>query len=150
MPRDPHYAALERMYLAAPVNRIYKPTIAVSEGAATVEIEAGEGLYHSAGAVHGSAYFKMLDDAAFFAANSLEREVFVLTSSFTTYLLRPVTAGTLRSEGRVVHRSRTQFLAEAVLVDADGRTVGRGNGLFVRGRLPLTEAVGYADGEDGG
>ena len=57
----------------------------------------------------------MLDDAAFFAANSLERDVFVLTTSFTTYLTRPVSSGTLRSVGRVVNRNKSQFIAEAVL-----------------------------------
>ena len=85
----------------------------------------------------------MLDDAAFFAANSLEPEVFVLTSSFTTYMTRPVVSGALRSEGRVVHRTRSQFLAESVLFDEEGREVGRGNGVFVRGRTSLTDARGY-------
>jgi len=144
MPRDPHFAALERMYLAAPINEFYHPTIEVSDSVATVEIELHERFFHAAAAVHGSVYFKMLDDAAFFAANSLEREVFVLTTSFTTYLTRPVSQGKLRSVGRVVHRSRSQFIAEAVVEDAEGNEVGRGNGIFVRSRIPLAEAQGYS------
>lgn len=143
MNEDPHYAGLERMYLAAPINEIYRPTIEISEGAAAIEIELSERLHHSGGAVHGSVYFKMLDDAAFFAAASLEPEFFVLTNSFTTYLTRPVASGRLRSEGTVVDRTRTQFLAEAVVHDEDGREVGRGNGIFVRGRTQLSEATGY-------
>jgi uncharacterized protein (TIGR00369 family) len=141
---DPHFAALERMYLAAPINAFYRPTLDVAEGEAAVEIEVTESLFHSAGGVHGSVYFKMLDDAAFFAAASLEREVFVLTASFTTYLTRPVTSGRLRSVGRVVHRGRTQFIAEAVLHDEKGKEVGRGNGIFVRGPGRLRDALGYA------
>jgi acyl-coenzyme A thioesterase PaaI-like protein len=93
--------------------------------------------------VHGSVYFKMLDDAAFFAANSLEREVFVLTTSFTTYLTRPVVGGVLRSAGRVVDRTRSQFLAEAAVSDGDGNEVGRGSGVFVRGKLRLAQVPGY-------
>jgi uncharacterized protein (TIGR00369 family) len=131
------------MYLAAPINEIYRPTIKISEGAATIEIALSERFHHSAGAVHGSVYFKMLDDAAFFAAASLEPEFFVLTNSFTTYLTRPVASGRFRSEGTVVNRTRTQFLAEAVVYDEGGREVGRGNGIFVRGRTPLGEASGY-------
>jgi acyl-coenzyme A thioesterase PaaI-like protein len=36
--------------------------------------------HHSIHAVHGSVYFKALDDAAFFAVNSLVEDVFVLTA----------------------------------------------------------------------
>ncbi len=99
MTRDPHFQALENMYLNAPINAFYDPRIEVSDAEAIVEIEVSEKLFHSAEAVHGSVYFKMLDDAAFFAASALEREVFVLTTSFTTYLPRPVSSGLLRSVG---------------------------------------------------
>jgi acyl-coenzyme A thioesterase PaaI-like protein len=62
-------------------------------------------FFHAAHAVHGSVYFKALDDAAFFAVNSLVTDVFVLTASYNLYLTRPVTEGALRAVGRVVHRS---------------------------------------------
>ncbi|MDH4022162.1 MAG: thioesterase, partial [Gammaproteobacteria bacterium] len=45
---------------------------------------------------------------AFFAANSYEAEVFVLTTAFTTYLTRPVSSGVMQATGRVVYRSRSQ------------------------------------------
>jgi len=143
MTRDPHFVALESMYLAAPINAFYRPTIEVSDSEATIEIEVSEKLFHAAEAVHGSVYFKMLDDAAFFAANSLEREVFVLTTSFTTYLTRPISSGTLRSVGRVVNRNKAQFIAEAIAYNSDGREVGRGSGIFVRGKSPLRGSRGY-------
>jgi uncharacterized protein (TIGR00369 family) len=143
MPKDPHFTALETMYLSAPINAFYRPRIEVSDAEAVIEIELSEKLFHAAGAVHGSVCFKMLDDVAFFAANSLERETFVLTTSFTIYLTRPVTAGTLRSVGRVVDHGRSRFIAEAVACDADGREVARGSGVFVRGRTPLREVPGY-------
>ncbi len=143
MSKDSHFVALENMYLAAPVNEFYRPKIHVSASEATIEIEVSEKLFHAAGAVHGSVYFKMLDDAAFFAANSLEREVFVLTTSFTTYLTRPISSGTLRSVGRVVNRNKSQFIAQAIAYDSEGTEVGRGSGIFVRGKFPLREARGY-------
>ena len=143
MSKDPHFTALQNMYLSGPINQIFGPRIDVSKSEATIEIDLSEKLHHSAGAVHGSVYFKLLDDATFFAANSLEREVFVLTTSFTIYLTRPVSTGTLRSVGRVVNRNNTQFIAEAVLYDADGREVGRGMGIFVRGKRLLRDIPGY-------
>jgi len=146
MTRDPHFQALENMYLNAPINAFYEPRIEVSDAEARVEIEVSEKLFHSAEsaeAVHGSVYFKMLDDAAFFAASALEKEVFVLTTSFTTYLTRPVSSGLLRSVGRVVNQNKSQLIAEAVVYDAQGNEVGRGSGIFVRGRVPLREVPGY-------
>ncbi|TVO69553.1 MAG: PaaI family thioesterase [Sedimenticola selenatireducens] len=143
MAKSQHYQSLQNMYLAAPINQLYQPTIAVTEGRAAIRIQLQEAYYHSAGAVHGSVYFKMLDDAAFFAASSLETEFFVLTASFTTYLVRPVATGTMRSEGRVVNQSKTQFIAESIAYNAQNKVIARGNGLFVRGRHPLKDALGY-------
>ena len=75
--------------------------------------------------------------------NSLERDVFVLTTSFNTYLTRPISSGSLRAVGRVVNRTKSQFVAEAIAYDSEGREVGRGSGIFVRGRWPLRKAGGY-------
>ena len=80
---------------------------------------------------------------AFFAANSHEHEVFVLTTSFTTYITRPVSQGRLRAVGKVVNQNNTQFIAESVVYDSNDNEVGRGNGVFVRSKLPLSQAKGY-------
>ena len=140
---DAHFSGLERMYVAAPINDFYQPTITVSEGEASIEIEIGERFFHAAGAIHGSVTWKMLDDAAFFAAASTVDDVFVLTTSFTSYLTRPVSEGELRSLGRIVNRNRTQIVAEAVAFDHAGREVGRGSGIFVRGKQRLAEIPLY-------
>lgn len=143
--KDPHFSSLERMYLAAPINAFYGPRIDVGEAACEIEIAVGEKLFHAAGAVHGSVLFKMLDDAAFFSANSLEREFFVLTTSFTIYLMQPVASGSIRSIGRVVSRTRSQFIAEAVATDSVGNELARGSGMFIRSRIRLKDWLGYAD-----
>jgi uncharacterized protein (TIGR00369 family) len=145
MSKEEHYRCLESMYQAAPINTFYEPKMVVSEGEATIEMEIFEKLHHSAGGVHGSVYFKMLDDAAFFAANSLETKFFVLTTSFTTYLTRPVSSGKLRSVGRVVNQNRMQFIAESIVYDSKGNEIGRGNGIFVRSKMLLEDASGYVE-----
>lgn len=141
---EQHYRALESMYQAAPTNQYYQPQMVVSEGAAEIQFDVKEDFFHSAGAVHGSVYFKLLDDAAFFAANSLESEVFVLTTSFTTYITRPVNSGFMRAEGKVVNQNRSQWIVESVVYDAEGREIGRGNGIMVRSKVKLVDAKGYA------
>lgn len=138
-----HYRALETMYLAAPINRIYEPTLVVAEGHSEIGMEVSEKFFHAAGATHGAVYFKMLDDAAFFAANSLESEFFLLTLSFTTYFTRPILSGRIRSVGSVATRTGRQFIAESVIYDSHGQEVGRGNGIFVKGKHPLTEVESY-------
>ena len=141
--KEKHYIDLENMYLAAPINSIYQPKIAISEGQSQIEIELHEGYFHSAGAVHGSVYFKMLDDSAFFAANSLEYEVFVLTTSFTTYITRPVSSGIIKAIGKVVNKNKSQFIVESIAYNSVGKEIARGNGVFVKGKVLLIEALGY-------
>ena len=139
-----HYRSLESMYLAAPINsQIFKPTIVVGDKTATISINVREQLFHSAHAVHGSVYFKMLDDAAFFAANSIEPTVFVLTATFTTDLLKPVGSGLMRSVGEVVSYTDSKIIARASVYDDQDNLLGRGEGVFVRSKMPLAEADGY-------
>lgn len=133
------------MYRAAPINRLYQPTMTVGEGTAEITLPVDPRFFHAAGAMHGSVYFKALDDACFFAVNSLIEEVFVLTTSFTTYLIRPVNSGAVTARGRVVHAGKSVLLAEAVLIGSDGMDVGRGNGAFMKSRIALTPEIGYGD-----
>ena len=49
-----HYRRLEKMYLSAPFNEIFKPELTVSEGEAEVSFDAGPHLHHAGNAVHGS------------------------------------------------------------------------------------------------
>lgn len=137
MTNEPHWQALERLYLEAPTNAYYQPSIRVGHAEAEIRITIRPDFHHAAGAVHGSVYFKMLDDAAFFAANSLVLETFVLTSDFTIHLLRPVSEGVLVARGRVVHSTRRQFVAESHLYDSEDRLIAQGAGTFVRSKLPL-------------
>jgi len=143
MNKNEHFRCLESMYAAAPINMFFQPEMEVREGEATIEINISEKHHHAAKAVHGSVYFKMLDDAAFFAANSLEKEMFVLTTSFTIYLTHPVVSGILRSEGRVVNHTKNQFIAESILYNVKGDEIARGSGIFVRSKLSLKDTKGY-------
>ncbi len=143
-PNPEHYRKLERMYLSAPINDFFRPTIEIERGRAVITNPIRRELFHAAGAVHGSTYFKVLDDAAWFAVNSLVTDVFVLTTTFTTYLTRPVTSGTLTAIGEVVNEGRAQWLAQAIVYDDEDREVGRGSGTFVKSRSPLTPEIGYS------
>ena len=139
MSSQEHFRRLEDHYHAAPTNRYYQPRLTVSDGAATVEVEVREDFYHAMNAVHGSVYFKLLDDAAFFAANSVVTDAFVLTVTFNLFFSRPVTEGTMTATGRLVHRSRRLLSAESVLVDSRGRELARGAGTFMPSAHPVAD-----------
>ena len=88
-------------------------------------------------------YFKCLDDATFFAVNSVVFDVFVLTVTFNIVLVRPVTAGRISARGRLVHTSRSLYLAEAELRDESQKLVATGSGTFMRSKITLGPEVGY-------
>jgi uncharacterized protein (TIGR00369 family) len=139
-----HYRKLERLYAAAPVSQWYGATILIGDGRAEVRLATRPEFYHAAHAVHGSVYFRALDDAAFFAVNSRVREVLVLTVSFTVHFARPVTSGEMLAVGRLLHGGGRLFLAEADLLDGAGQLLGHGSGVFARSAVSLDPSIGYA------
>lgn len=139
-----HYRALESLYRSAPVNRLFESRLEVTgEGRSRIAFEVTEASYHAAGAAHGTIYFKMLDDAAFYAANTLVTDRFLLTTSFNLHFTKPVRTGTVIAEGRWISGRRRVFVAESRLIDGEGEEIGRGTGTFMRSRIALSSLPGY-------
>ncbi|MEC7750886.1 MAG: PaaI family thioesterase [Myxococcota bacterium] len=138
-----HFRKLERMYNSAPINEHFKPVLSVELGKAQVRIPLRDDFHHSAGAVHGSLYFKALDDATFFAANSLVHSVFVLTARFELDLLAPVSKGTLVATAWVSGEDDRRIYAEGELHDESGIILARGKGHFARSHIALSPEVNY-------
>ena len=146
MNNEGHFRRLEKMYLSAEFNELYQPELTISEGEAEVSFAAGPHLHHAGNAVHGANYFKALDDAAFFAVNSVVEDVFVLTVTFNVQLLRPIREGRMIARGKVVNAGRTVWVADSILVDENGRQLARGTGTFMRSKIALSDIESYADG----
>ena len=147
MPRDAgedaHYRALEALYAAAPINQFFASSLEIVDGGvARIRFAIDERHYHAGGAAHGTSYFKMLDDAAFYACNSLVTDRFLLTTQFNVLFTRPLKAGPVVAEGRWVSGRRRVFVADARLIDADGEEAARGTATFMRSRLPLADLPG--------
>ena len=140
-----HYRKLERMCLSAPINnQLYNGIgITISHEKAELTLPIEQKFFHAANAIHGSVYFKLLDDAAFFAVNSIVEDVFVYTVSFNTQLLRPVTKGIIRSVGELKFKSTNLFIADSSLFDENNKLVGRGSGNFMKSKIELKEEIGY-------
>lgn len=141
---EAHFRALESLYAEAPINRFFESTLEVPEsGIARIRFTLDERHFHAAGAAHGTSYFKMLDDAAFYAANSLVSDRFLLTTAFNLFLTKPLGPGPLVAEGRWISGRRRVFVADARLIDAKGDEAARGTGTFMRSRIALAGLPGY-------
>jgi uncharacterized protein (TIGR00369 family) len=141
-----HYCALERLYRAAPVNHLFPSRLEIAgEGCSRLTFTVEPRVFHAAGAAHGTIYFKMLDDAAFYSANTLVTDRFLLTTSFNLHFTKPVRAGEVVAEGRWISGRKRVLVAESRLIDSEGDEIGRGTGTFMRSRIPLSSLAGYSE-----
>ena len=139
-----HFRSLKNLYASAPINALFASRLEIPEaGRALIRFTVDERVHHAAGAAHGTIYFKMLDDAAFYAANSLVSDRFLLTTGFNLNFTRPVKGGDLVAQARWISGRKRVFVAEADLIDAAGEVVGRGTGTFMRSRIALSGLAGY-------
>ncbi len=149
MPPEPtgeqaHLGALESLYNSAPINRLFESALLLPEaGRSEIRFTVSPDSFHAAGAAHGTLYFKMLDDAAFYAANGLVSDRFLLTTAFNLHFTKPMRSGEARAEGRWISGKRRVFVAEARIVDAEGEECARGTGTFMRSHIPLSGLDGY-------
>ena len=142
-----HFRALEALYASAPVNALFDSRLEIpAEGHARIRFRVDEQFHHAAAAAHGTIYFKMLDDAAFYAANSLVSDRFLLTTAFNLHFTKPIRSGEVVAEGRWISGRRRVFIAEAHLTDAEGDEIGRGTGTFMRSHIALAGLAGYRAG----
>jgi len=147
MPPEAHLRALESLYRHAPINALFRSTLEIAEqGFARIRFEVEEGHFHAAGAAHGTLYFKMMDDAAFYACNSLVPDRFLLTTAFNLNFTKPLKPGPAVAEGRWLSGKRRVYVAEARLIASDGEEAARGTGTFMRSHIPLTSLAGYSGG----
>ena len=147
---EAHFRRLEALYRSAPVNGQFKSEIEITgPGTARIRFQVDEASYHAAGAAHGTLYFKMLDDVAFYAANSLISDRFLLTTAFNLHFTRPMRSGEAIAEGRWISGRRRVMIADAHIVGPDGEEAARGTGTFLRSHIPLSSLAGYSDSNDG-
>ena len=139
-----HFRALESLYRSQPINDLFDSGIEIAEpGLARIRFEVEPSSFHAAAAAHGTLYFKMMDDAAFYACNSMVSDRFLLTTAFNLVFTRPMKSGPVIAEGRWISGKRRVFVGEARLILPDGEEAARGTGTFMRSHIPLSSLPGY-------
>lgn len=136
--QESHFRRLEALYQEARVNQeADPPRMEVEQGRARVRYMSGASQHHGGGAVHGSVLFRLLDDAAFFAVNSVVRDAMVLTVQFEIHFARPVEAGELIAIGELRTPGRQLFRADSSIYDGKGRELAYGRGSFTKSKMPF-------------
>jgi uncharacterized protein (TIGR00369 family) len=150
-----HLRKLIAMYASAPIaglindHKLHFENDELSgHASAVIKMTSRKQLEHPGGSMHGAAYFKLLDDAAWFTAQALVEDGFIYTTSFVTYLTRPVVENTnLVARGNIINASKTLIVAEGVLLEENtGKLVASGSGTFMKGQVPLASIGAYRDG----
>ncbi|AFE06194.1 hypothetical protein COCOR_05105 [Corallococcus coralloides DSM 2259] len=137
--RQAFYDALMRILPLAPINKLYQPRdLVVRKGEASLEMPVLEQFFNGGHMVHGSTYFKGLDEAAWFAANSLADRFALATTSFTTYIVRAVRKGNLQVRARVISATPNLVVVEADMFNDGDVLVARGSGTFQPTQVPIS------------
>lgn len=139
-----HFERLRNMYAKAPIHNFYENiALEIEPGKSTVTLLIKTDYFHGGMSTHGSVYFKLLDDAAYFACQSEIEDYFIVTTNFNVNLLRPITKGTIKAIGEVDFVSQHLFTAGARLYDERGRLCGTGQGQFMKSKLALSAVDDY-------
>lgn len=142
---EQHYQKLENLFNIAAVQKNYPGIrIQISHERCTITYPVASTHFHGGDALHGAVYFKLLDDAAFFAVSSSVLDCFVLTGTYTIKLLKPITSGVIKSVGTVTGGRGRVYTASAELFLESGELAATGEGTFVKTSKPLESLPGYA------
>ncbi|MBK7109724.1 MAG: PaaI family thioesterase [Bacteroidetes bacterium] len=140
-----HYRRLEQMFLKAPVTQLFKnSSIEIAPNKCMITWNVDSHFFHAGKSLHGAAYFKMLDDAAYFAAASLNDVQFILTKTFQVKFIRPVTGGLITAEGVAKSDAKGNIKATSVLRSQDNKILARGEGVFAVSKLLLSDVEVFA------
>ncbi len=134
-----HFDTLKSEYAKANFNKMIfdSITLDLSEGGAEITLKIEEKYFHALGAIHGAVYFKLLDDAAYFAAASVVEGHFILTTSFNINILKPVNKGTIKAVGKLKFSSKNLWVAESTLYNEEGKQIAFGTGNFAKSKVPI-------------
>ena len=103
------------------------PSIDISESAAVIEMKVNPNYFHAGKILHGSIYFKMLDDSGVFCCSVYCERLFVVTSNFNIYFFRPIVEDYLIAKGSVISRSKNIVTVESKLFNSTWKICASGS-----------------------
>jgi len=115
----------------------------VSYEKAEITQEVTARYFHAVQSLHGSVYFKMLDNAVYFSEQSIIQDAFIYTCTLNIQLLRVIKSGIIKGNGTITLQSKSLYIADAILYDEKNWEMARGSGTFMKSQFPLDEKLWY-------
>ncbi len=140
-----HQKRLQRVYASAPIMRFYNTSyLRFLEEGTTTTLTVESKYFHGQRALHNSVYFRMLEDAAYFACAAQEPDFHLSTSSFTTNFEEPVSTGKIKAIGTVLKSTKDGYTATAELKDENDVVLATGKGTYKRTEMKWAKVFGYS------
>ena len=118
-------------YLKHPMHNELNMNVELGNKSATIQLTIHESVINLVGILHGAIYFKLIDDACFFAALSARESNFVATSNMTIHYLKPASDGVLIAHAKMITKQGRKYLCECEIKDKDGTIYAYGSGSFI-------------------
>ena len=132
------------MYRLAPIHEHYPGIkILVEDRYAEVTLDVDRRYFHAGESSHGAIYFKLLDDACYFACQSIETQNFLVTTNLNVNLLRPIFKEKIIAKGKVDFISANLFTASAELFNEKGKLCGTAQASFMRSKGTMEDVEMY-------
>lgn len=105
----------------------------IASGTATLGLNVGEELTQNHGVVHGGAIASLIDTATAFAIISLlDPKEKVTTVDLTVSYLRPVIAGRLRANAKVVRAGKRLYAVSAEVFDRERKLIATALSTYIK------------------
>ena len=118
-------------YLKHPMHHNLNMNVELGKNSATITMTIHDSVINLVGILHGAIYFKLIDDACFFAALSAQESSFVATSNMTIHYLKPASKGVLIAHAKMITKQGRKYLCECEIKDEEGTIYTYGSGSFI-------------------
>ena len=126
-----HLDQIISYYKDHPMHKDLEIDVDYTQGKAQVGLTVHKSILNLVGILHGAIYFKLIDDACFFAGLSLNKSNFIATSSMSIHYLKPVSKGRIIADAAVVDQVGKKYVCEAAIQDLNGVKYAFGSGMFI-------------------
>jgi uncharacterized protein (TIGR00369 family) len=122
---------LIELFHGAPIQKATGMTFRYNEeGQAVFEMPYNPSFDHAMGAIHGSIFGMLIDNAGWFTV-APHYEHWIVTVEFSTRLHEPIAKTALIATGRIVRMGSRMASAEMEVRTADNRLAATGAGTFI-------------------
>lgn len=124
------------LFHSAPIQKVTGMTFRYDdEGRAVFTMPYNPNFDHAMGAIHGSVFGTLVDNAGWFTV-APHYENWIVTVEYSTRLHEPIAKETLIAIGKIVRMGSRMASAEMEIRTPDGRLAATGAGTFIVTSMP--------------